>query len=61
MSDPEVVIIETDEVPTSRKREITATIIGVGLTIALGMAANVAIEKLTDRVKNKINPKDETE
>jgi hypothetical protein len=48
----------TDEVPTtSRKREITATVIAVGVTVALGLAANIAIEKVSDRVKNKINPK----
>lgn len=56
-----VVIESTDEdVPAnSRKREIAATVVTVGLTIALGMAANVLIEKFTDRVKNKIAPKDD--
>jgi hypothetical protein len=60
MPETPVTTDSNDEVPTtSRKREITATVVAVGLTIALGMAANVVIEKLTDRVKNKIAPKDD--
>lgn len=47
-----------DEVPTtSRKREITATVTAAGLTIALGLIANILIEKASARVKNKIAPK----
>lgn len=63
MNETPAVTDPSDEVPTtSRKREITASVVAVGLTIALGMAANVVIEKLTDRVKNKIaNKETETE
>jgi hypothetical protein len=63
MTETPAVSDSSDEVPTtSRKREITASFVAVGLTIALGMAANVVIEKLTDRVKNKIaNKETETE
>ena len=57
----EAVIIEsTHEVPPpSRKRQVTATVVTVGLTIGLGMLANIAIDKITTRIKDKIAPQDE--
>lgn len=49
--------VEDNVVATSKKREVTAAITGTVLTVALGVAANIAIAKLTGVVQTKIAPK----
>jgi hypothetical protein len=44
-----------EEVQSSRKREITATVVAATVTIALGIGANILIEKVANRVKDKIH------
>lgn len=44
-------------VANSKKREVTAAVAGTVLTVALGVAANIAISKLTGVVQSKIAPK----
>jgi hypothetical protein len=46
---------------TSRRRKVTAVVTATALSLTLGMAASVLIEKISDRVKTAINPEDETE
>jgi hypothetical protein len=43
-----------DEVPVSHKREVTAVVVTTVVSIALGLAANIVIGKVGQRVHDRI-------
>jgi NADH:ubiquinone oxidoreductase subunit 4 (subunit M) len=46
-----------EQVQPSRKREMTAVAAAAAVTVVLGMAANIAIGKLSAQVQNRIASK----
>jgi phenylpyruvate tautomerase PptA (4-oxalocrotonate tautomerase family) len=51
---------ESVETPKpSAKRQIAATVTSVTVTVALGVAANVLIAKISKKVHDKIAPEEE--
>ena len=55
------ITVEETVPATSKKRQITATVISTSLTVALGIAASALIDRAVKTVHDRIDPPTETE
>jgi hypothetical protein len=54
-----IVVVEEEKEETSTKREITATVASVAVTIVLGIGANILIGRIGKKVHDQIAPQEE--